>query len=147
MKQGRIITDDFTETVRRSLTDTLNFENHSLYEKYDYEEEGRKLGSALNLCLADNYILSALIPWLRKESPVELMSDSDRIIYNKNPMKLSYHRYGTGGYWWIILGVNGYFNPYEFHDFIYLQIPGQAAIASALDRELFNNKNYGVIPA
>jgi hypothetical protein len=146
MKQTKIIINNFTESIKRSLVNTLNFENISLYEKYDYEEDKKKLGSLLNLCVTKNFVYDTVIPYLREHSPLEAMSENDRKIYFRNPMKLSYDRYGVIDYWWLILGINGYFNPYEFHDFMYLRIPSTNSVATIIDKELYNNKNYGIIP-
>jgi hypothetical protein len=146
MKQGRVIISDFTETIKRSLDNSLNFENHSLFEKYDFHEDYKKIGSVLNLCVSTNYILETLIPHLREVSPIESMNEEDRKRFNRNPMKLSYYKYGVIDYWWILLSVNGYFNAAEFHDFLYLRIPNKADIGTILDREVFTDKPYGIIP-
>jgi hypothetical protein len=146
MKQGRIIETDFKSSIERSLDNTLNFENHTIFEKYDYDEDNKKVGSVLNLCIHHNYIFDTIVPYLRNNSNLELISDEMRELYKKNPMKLSYDRYGVTDYWWIILTVNGYFNPYEFQDFEYLRMPLKSEIALIIDRELFNNKNYGIVP-
>jgi hypothetical protein len=147
MKQGRVIAEDFTETIRRSVDNTLNFENTSIFEKYDYDNEKKKLGSALNLCVANNYIFDSVIPYLRSVSPLEAIKEDERKRFDRNPMKMSYYRYGVIDYWWILLAVNGYFNPEEFHDFIYLRMPNKATIGTIVDRELFTDKPYGIIPA
>jgi hypothetical protein len=146
MKQTKIIVNNFSESMRRSLINTLNFEHISLFEKYDYDEDKRKLGSLLNLCITQNFVYDTVIPYLREQSPLEVMSEHNRKNYFRNPMKLSYDRYGVIDYWWIILGINGYFNPYEFHDFMYLRIPSANSVATIIDKELYNNKNYGIIP-
>jgi hypothetical protein len=146
MKQGRTIITDFSETIKRSLENTLNFENHTIFEKYDYEQENKKVGTVLNLCLKHNFIQNTLIPYLRETSPLESISDNDRKEFDRNPLKLSYYKYGVIDYWWILLAINGYFNPSEFHDFRFLRIPLKPTIASVLDKEMFNNKLYGVIP-
>jgi hypothetical protein len=146
MKQGRVIIDDFTETIKRSLDNTLNFENLSLFENYNFEEEDSKLNSNLNLCLANNYMMAEVIPYLRKTSSLEVISENDRNRFYKNPMKFSYSRYGVIDYWWIILAVNGYFSPSEFFDFVYLRVPTKDEIANIIDKELFTSKPYGVVP-
>jgi hypothetical protein len=146
MKQGRIINDNFKATIARSLDNTLNFENHTIFEKYNYEDEDKQVDSVLNLCLHNNYILDTLVPHLRNTSTLEVMSENDRDTYKRNPMKLSYHRYGIIDYWWILLAVNGYSSPYEFQDFEYLRIPTKTEIASIIDKEMFNNKQYGIMP-
>jgi hypothetical protein len=146
MKQGKTIITNFSETIKRSLENTLNFENHTIFEKYDYEQENKKVGTVLNLCLKHNFIQNTLIYYLRETSPLESMSDTDRKEFDRNPLKLSYHKYGVIDYWWILLAVNGYFNPSEFHDFHFLRIPLKSTISSILDKEMFNNTLYGVIP-
>jgi hypothetical protein len=146
MKQGKIIENDFKSAISRSLENTLNFENHTIFEKYDYEEDDRKVGSALNICLHHNYIFDTIIPYLRNNSALEVISDADRQSFKKNPMKLSYYKYGVIDYWWILLAVNGYFNSHEFQDFEYLRIPTKQEIATILDREMYNNHNYGAVP-
>jgi hypothetical protein len=146
MKQGKVIEDNFRSTIERSLENTLNFENHTIFEKYDYDETDRKVGSILNICLHHNYIYDTIIPYLRGHSVLEAVSESDRESFKKNPLKLSYYRYGVTDYWWIILAVNGYSNPYEFQDFQYLRMPTKTEIATIIDREMYNNHNYGTVP-
>jgi hypothetical protein len=146
MKQGKIILNNFKENIKRSLDNTLNFENHTIFEKYDYEQESKKTGSILNLCFQYNFIYTILVPHLREVSPLQAMSKDDREKFNHNPFKLSYYKYGIIDYWWILLAVNGYFNPSEFHDFYFLRIPLKSDISSILDREMFNNTMYGKIP-
>jgi hypothetical protein len=146
MKQGRVIISDFKESMKRSLENTLNFENHTVFERYDYEQDSKKIGTVLNLCLGHNFIQSTIIPYLREISPLESMTDNDRQEFDRNPLKLSYYKYGVIDYWWILLAVNGYFNPSEFHNFRFLRIPLKSKIISILDSEMFNNKLYGIIP-
>jgi hypothetical protein len=146
MKQGKIIEDDFKSTISRSLENTLNFENHTIFEQYNFEDDDKKVESSLNICLHHNYILDTIIPYLRANSILESISEADREAFKRNPMKLSYYRYGVTDYWWIILAVNGYFNPYEFQDFEYLRLPTKSEIATIIDREMYNNHNYGVVP-
>jgi hypothetical protein len=146
MKQGRIIENDFKSTISRSLDNTLNFENHTIFEKYDWEEEEKRVGSVLNICLHHNYIYDNIVPYLRSHSVLEVISDADMELYSRNPMKLSYDKYGVTDYWWILLAVNGYFNPYEFQDFDYLRVPSKSEISLIIDRELYNNRSYGIIP-
>jgi hypothetical protein len=146
MKQGKIIESNFKETIKRSLDNTLNFENHTIYEKYDYEDENKRLGSSLNICLGDNYILNVVVPYLRSNSPIEFFRPQESALYEYRPMKLSYAKYGVIDFWWILLSVNGYFNPIEFHSFEYLIIPNKNDLAAIIDKELYTNKGYGVIP-
>jgi hypothetical protein len=146
MKQGKTIENDFRLSISRSLENTLNFENHTQFEKYESDNEKKRVPSTLNLCLHHNYIFDTIIPYLRNTSVLEPVTDKEREEYCRNPMKLSYDKYGVVDYWWILLAVNGFFNPYEFHDFYYLRIPTKSEIASIIDRELFNNNTYGIIP-
>jgi hypothetical protein len=146
MKQGKIIEGDFKEAINRSLENTLNYENHTLYEKYDYDEESRQIGSILGLTSKDNFIMNKIIPYLRDNSPLEYYQEKDRVIYENRPMKLSLHKYGVIDFWWILLAVNGYFNPREFHSFEYLHIPKRSDLEVIIDKELYTNKDYGVIP-
>jgi hypothetical protein len=143
MKQGKIIESNFKKTIERSLENTLNFENHTIVEKYDYEDATQQIGSVLNLSMGENYILNTIIPYLRKNSPIEYFREQERLSYERRPMKLSYHKYGVIDFWWILLSVNGFFNPSEFHSFEYLRIPDRNVISNIIDKELFTNKNYG----
>jgi hypothetical protein len=90
--------------------------------------------------------MNEVIPYLREVSPLEVISEGDRKRFRRNPMKLSYYRYGVIDYWWIILAVNGYFSPSEFFDFVYLRIPSINDISNIVDKELFTGKAYGVVP-
>jgi hypothetical protein len=146
MNQGRIVEKSFTESVKRSLENTLNFENHTLFEFYNYENENDMLPSALKLCVQENYILQTIIPYLRKEAELKSFTDEEQKRYNRKPSLLSYDKYGCIDYWWILLAINGYFNPSDFHDFQYLRIPSSEVIARVLDKEAFSNTQMGVLP-
>jgi hypothetical protein len=147
MKQGKVITNNFTETIKRSINNTLNFENMTLFEQYNYESSEKKLKSNLNLCIQNNFIINSVVPYLRTNSTLETINENDRERFNRNPIKLSLYKYNVIDYWWILLAVNGYFNPSEFHDFLFLRIPNKDTIISILDKELYTQKPYGIVPS
>ena len=146
MKQGTVIENNIFETMKGALGNTLNFENCSSFEEYDYEKEGSKLGSALGLCYENNYILKTLVPYLKEKTPVQTFTEEQQELYAGKPMKLSMDVYGVIDYWWIILAVNGYANPIDFRSFNTLLIPSKSDIASILDKESFSNEKIGKIP-
>jgi hypothetical protein len=145
MKQARTNQINFKSTIETALENTLNFENHTLFESYDYEDGTRKAGSLFNLCIAHNYIIESVIPYLRYNSPLEAFNEKDRESIERRPNVLSYQKYGCIDYWWILLAVNGYFNASEFQGFTALFIPKKEDIESMLNRELFNEQRFGII--
>ena len=146
MKKAYVNPKLFRDTYRKSIENTTNFENCSSFTKYNYEE--KPIDSSLGLCLADNYILTTIVPYLKEKSNIKVY---DKEVAEKNyygkPMKLSYDEYGVTDFWWIILAVNGYFNPRDFINWETLIIPTINEIESIIDKELYVNKDIGVIPS
>ena len=145
MKKAYVNNKQFRETYRKSVENTVNFENCSSFTKYNYEDN--PIDSKLGLCLADNYIMSTIIPYLKEKSEIKVFTkEVAKDKYYGKPMKLSYDEYGVTDYWWIILAINGYFNPREFINWESLIIPSINDIESIIDKEMFINSDIGVIP-
>ena len=146
MVQATIKTKSPIQAAKLALKNTLNFENCTFFTKYDYEDSDKSLGSSLNLYWQDNFILNTIVPYLKENSNIKEFSDSDKERYYEKPMTLSYYTYGTIDYWWVILAVNGYFNPQEFTGFDKLYIPDQNAIAQIIDKMEYSDGTVGVFP-
>ncbi len=144
MKKANVDKKQFRNTFDKSVENTMNFENCSTFDKYNYEDN--PIESDLGLCLADNYVLNTVVPYLKNNSKNKLYEKGTAKKYYGKPMKLSYDTYGVIDYWWIILAVNGYFNPRDFINWETLIIPTVNEIESIVDRELYINKDIGVIP-
>ena len=144
MVKGEIEDNDYIASAENTKDNTTNFENCSLFTKYDYEDD--PIGNALNLCYSDNYILSTIIPYLKDKADIKLYSKEEASEYYGQPMKFSYDEYGSTEFWWIILAINGYFNPREFTGWTQLVIPSMSTIEQIIDRELYVNEDIGVIP-
>ena len=143
MKKAYVNQKIFRDTYIKSIENTMNFENCSVFEKYNYEDN--PVESELGLCLADNYVLNVIVPYLKNVSINKLYSKETAEEYYKKPMKLSLDEYGVVDYWWIILAVNGYFNPRDFINWETLIIPTVNEIESIMDKELYVNKDIGTI--
>ena len=137
---------DFTKNIANSLDNSLNFENCSIFTKYDFEDTASALGSAFGLCDQRNYIIEELVPYLKENAEMRAFSEDEIKNFEYRPMALSVYYYNVIDYWWIILAVNGYFNPREFHSFKTLIIPVKSDIETVLNRELFANSKVGAIP-
>ena len=133
-------------TCKNAVNNTVNFENCSEFVRYDYEDKSKKKGSVLNLCYSENYIMRDIVNYLKESSDMKFYSESEREKYYGKPMYLSYIEYGVTDYWWIILAVNGYFNPYEFSGWETLIIPNENDIEKIMDKEMYVNPWLGVIP-
>lgn len=134
------------DTMRRSKVNSTNFENCSEFKEYDYENETSKVGSSLGLCYSENYILNSVVPYLKENGEMKAFSEKEVEKYSYRPMSMSFDLYGVIDYWWIILAVNGYKNPADFHSFNALIIPTVSEIESIFDKEVFANENVGVVP-
>ncbi len=145
MKKAYVDPKVFRDTYRKSMENTINFENCSSFTKYNYED--KPIDSKLSLCLADNYIMTTVIPYLKDKSETKLYDKetAERYYYGR-PMKLSLDEYGVTDFWWIILAVNGYFNPRDFINWDSLIIPKINDIESIIDKELYVNPDIGVLP-
>ena len=146
MVQATIKTKSPIQAAKLALKNTLNFENCAFFTKYDYAESDKALGSSLNLYWQDNFILNTIVPYLKNHSDIKEFTDSDKDAYYEKPMALSYYTYGTIDYWWVILAVNGYFNPQEFTGFDKLYIPDKNTIAQIIDKMEYSDGTVGVIP-
>lgn len=133
-------------TCKNALNNTTNFENCSEFVRYDYEDKDKRKGSVLNLCYSENYIMRDIIEYLKQNSTLEYFKEEERKKYYGKPMYLSYDKYGVIDYWWVILAVNGYFNPYEFSGWETLIIPNENDIEKIIDKEIYVNPWLGVIP-
>ena len=140
MVQATIKTKSPIQAAKLALKNTLNFENCAFFTKYDYAENDKALGSSLNLYWQDNFILNTIVPYLKSHSDIKEFTDSDKDAYYEKPMTLSYYTYGTIDYWWVILAVNGYFNPQEFTGFEKLYVSLNPVVPSA-NAKLFKNEN------
>lgn len=145
MKKAYVNQKLFRDTFNKSVENTINFENCSTFEKYNYANN--PIESVLGLCVSDNYVLNVVVPHLKSISKNKLYKkETAKELYYGKPMKLSLDEYGVIDYWWIILAVNGYFNPRDFINWETLIIPTVNEIESVIDRELYVNKDIGVIP-
>ena len=145
MKKSYVNPKVFRESYRNSIENTVNFENCSSFVKYNYEDKPIK--SSLGLCLADNYILTTVVPYLKEKSSIKIYDiETAKNKYYGKPMKLSLDEYGVTDFWWIILAVNGYFNPRDFINWESLIIPTINEIEAIIDKEAYVNKDFGVIP-
>ena len=147
MVTGRLTIANFKDNITQSLNNTLNFENCGVFEKYDFEKDISKLGSALGLCEQTNYVIEEIVPYLKENAEMRSFTTSEVDMYSYKPMALSSALYGVIDFWWIILAVNGYLNPRDFHSFTKLVIPAKNDIEKIVDKELFANANIGVIPS
>lgn len=146
MVQATIKTKSPIQAARSALKNTLNFENCTFFTKYDYTESKKSLGSSLDLYWQDNFILNVIVPYLKKHSDIKEFTDTDKEEYYEKPMTLSYYTYGTIDYWWVILAVNGFFNPQEFIGFERLYIPDKNVIAQIIDKMEYSDGTVGIIP-
>ena len=146
MIQGRVYEGDIFSTMRNSIKNTVNFENCSEFTEYDYEAEDSKVGSSLGLCIENNYILDSIIPYLKTKSPVKAFTAEEIEKYAGKPLAMSKAIYGTIDYWWILLAVNDYMTPSDFHSFSTLIVPSIPDIENIMDKEGYTNENVGVVP-
>lgn len=137
---------DFTADASKTKNNTLNFENHSKFSEYDFEESSSKVGSRLGLCYSDDFIVNTVIPYLIDNTEPTAFKEKDVEKYAGKPMEFAKYVYGDIDYWWIILCVNGYLNPSEFHSFTKLIIPSKGIIESILNKESYNSSDLGEIP-
>lgn len=144
MTQNKIVNHDIFGSYKQAQSNTLNFENCSTFTEYDHEDKG--IGSAYGLCYDENYIVNNIIPYLKKTAEFKSFSDAEKEEYKCKPMKLSYDIYGTIDYWWILLCVNGYMYPSDFHSFDVLIVPSISDIETIIDKEVFTNETLGKIP-
>ena len=142
MKESQVIKYDFITTMKNALENSMNFENHTEFTPYEYISDTEVMKSFLGLCESKNYILENILPHLKEKSKMIEFNEEERLIYTGNPMKLSYDQYGLIDYWWLIMAVNGYFNPDDFRDFKTLIIPYKEEIAQILDKEVFANPYF-----
>lgn len=143
MTKVRSDTTSLKALVAAQAKNTTSFENCTVFTLYDYLE--KPLGSALSLNLHDNYIINDVIPYLRSQTTPRIFDKSVAKRYYNRPMSLSYNEYATTEYWWILLGVNGYLTPQEFHDWVQLYIPSISKIEQIIDREMYVNEEFGKI--
>lgn len=137
-------TYDILESQRKSKDNSLNFEKCSYFEKYENSLKG--ITSQLGLCMGDNMILKRLIPYLKGKSKTKIYAkEAAKRFYNR-PLALSYEEYGRIDFWWIILAINDYINPQDFHDWTSLIIPSLEEISLTFDKESYLNNEIGVIP-
>lgn len=136
----------FPKGIKDVLENSMNFEKCSSFVRYDYEDSKKSVGTALNLCFQTNHVMDIIVPYLKSKSEVNLYTEDQAKPYYGRPMALSYDTYGATDYWWIILAVNGYFNPVEFTGWTQLVIPEINEIERILDREIYVNDNIGEIP-
>jgi hypothetical protein len=146
MKDNKIDEMNFIENAKLAEPNTLNFENHTMYDRYNFEGRNKQVESVLNLCIDDNYIISEIVPYLRKVSKYTTFDDNDRSKYEYKPMALSFAIYHKIDYWWLILVINGYFNARDFHSFDRLMIPTKEEMEGIMDKEIYANPRIGVFP-
>lgn len=146
MKEGKVNVKNFKETVNNALGNTFNFENCSVFKKYNYEDNLNNIEQILNLCDADNYVINTIIPYLKNTSDVKIYTTEQAASYEGKPMSFSKDEYGVIDYWWIILALNGYICPQDFKDFEQLIVPKKSELTSIFDKEDFANEFMGKIP-
>lgn len=146
MVKGEGDEKDFVANAVNTAENTVNFENCSSFTKYDYEDKNKSVGTALNLCYSENYILNTIIPYLKENSEIRLYDKEEAEQYYGQPMKFSYDEYSSTEFWWIILAINGYFNPREFTGWTQLVVPTLTTLEQIIDRELYVNEDIGNIP-
>lgn len=146
MLQEQVTEHDIFETMRKSVNNSINFENCTEFKEYDYDADESKVGSALGLCYTENYIINTVVPYLKNNGELRSFSEKEVEKYSYRPMTMSFDVYGVIDYWWVILAVNGYKNPNEFHSFTSLIVPTIGEIESILDKEMYANESVGNVP-
>lgn len=144
MKQMKIEENSFSVSMEKMLQNTLNFENSSVYTRYVTEEGIKGNTSVLDLFMMDNVVLDTIVPYLKSISNVKIYNEADEFKYRNRPMKLSKDIYGYIDYWYILLAVNNFNNPYEFKGFKRLYIPSQGSIEDLINVIFYKNKKIGV---
>lgn len=135
----------FFTNQKRTKDNTILFENCSSFQIYNYEVNS-KYTSALGLCDIENYILIEVIPYLKIVSPTHVFQEEAARKFWGKPLALSYEKYNTTDFWWLLLAVNGYTCPQDFENWTRLIIPELSKIETVMDKETYCNKELGVIP-
>lgn len=133
--------DDFFETIGQMMENSVLIENSSRIDSYINEEltDYSTTDRGLNHC--ENWFIEKHYQRLKDTADsILLSSPEDRVKYNGDPARLSYDKFGTTDYWYIILLINDMSHPDEFRNMTNCYIPNINEVESIIEEELANKK-------
>jgi hypothetical protein len=102
---------DFIENYRRTVNNSLQFEN--ICENEDYGEV-----TAFGLRTWDCELLTTYLPTIiERGQTLFIRTEKERKNYERNPQRVSMDTFGSSEYWYLILAMNGYTSRFEFTNF------------------------------
>lgn len=138
MIQNLADTNDFYSSLEKTSQNSLNFENSMTSEPYTNEELNYAQITNTNLCLNDSIFISRYYDKLFEDATKTLIERKDQGLYYRNPKRLSYDKFGTIDYWYLILILNGWNCAYEMTDLNRtLLLPNPVAISEIITNEEF----------
>lgn len=133
--------NNFHDSLKSTAQNSLNFENVMTSEEYTNEELSEAQRTKTNLHLTDVIFISKYYDKLLENPITTLIDYKDQSKYYRNPKALSYDRYGTIDYWYLILIMNGWNCAYEMTDLQRtLLMPNPSVVSNIITEEEFYNE-------
>lgn len=137
---------DFQEVVESMSKNSILFENSSIKEKYTNKSVKYMEETELNLLYYRNVIFEKYVDRLLYMSKQTILTDEQKLMYDKNPYLAAKELLGSPDYWWLLLIVN---RKLCIDDFTKLQnvinIPDIDDLKSLLKDEFSKDNNIGQI--
>ena len=135
MKLGTEDHTSYKKTVRAMRDNSYHIDNLSQKEPYINQTIPFFETSRANLHLFSNPLIDECTEELLRSGKVHHYDDlSLKNRYQYKPEMISQDNYGTPGYWYIILAVNGYLSKFDFHGFDHIIVPQLKTIHAIIRR-------------
>lgn len=133
---------EYFKSITECSENTLNFENSAISEDYCNNEVESAEKSNLHLKNYDILFITKYYDRIFEDAVKITFDEFEQMKYFRNPKSLSYDKFGTIDYWYLILLLNQWNSAYDMIDLgKTVLIPNVQTITNILTEEEFINSN------
>lgn len=107
---------NFYKSITNTAKNSLNFENCCDALPYTNTDLSHAQTTATNLYITDLFFTSKYLSRIKENATKTFIPQKDRDKYLRNPKKLSYDKFQTIDYWYLILILNGWNCAFDMMD-------------------------------
>lgn len=135
-------TDDFFIQAQAASENSLLMENSSNGTEYTNKDLKNYKTTDCGLIYMESWFIEKYYDRLRETATlIDLSAAEDKLKYYCDPRMLSYDRFGTVEYWYLILLLNYMTHPTEFRNLTLIWIPDVTTIEEIISEETNNIKS------
>lgn len=129
---------NFYNSIKNTAKNSLNFENCIEKEYYTNSELSSSQTTNTNLYVTDLIFITKYLHRIKENAIKTFIPQKDRNNYYRNPKKLSYDKFQTIDYWYLILILNDWNSAFDMMDLDReILLPNLTDIAEIITNEEF----------